>query len=367
LRRCTHSFWTEEILTNNSILKPGLADAFGVIPAHADTMVWDVTSLMREELLGDDWLSLAITGTAGSNGYVVFHSKEANNAANHPELVLEFAPTTLPPIDDAYVRSGIYANDNFGASIEMVVKDDPNIDYDRTAYLKFDVSEYAGTPVRKVLLHVDKKAMTAKAHLTPYAAYAVDNDTWNESTITFNNKPTAGTTILSAHYGRDAMNWDVTSAFNQAKESDGTLSLELKSLVEGPDRNVNVYTKEFSDPTKHPRLVVSYDRDLPDAGMNFVDGSTTRSETDLEFDLSQGIEPLVYPNPTKDMFRVVMPTSEPATLLILSSTGILVGAHTVGGNSEQEFSTADLPSGLYFIRIVETSGKHAWTIKLVRQ
>ncbi|MBK8580641.1 MAG: DNRLRE domain-containing protein [Flavobacteriales bacterium] len=124
LRRCTHSFWTEEILTNNSILKPGLADAFGVIPAHADTMVWDVTSLMREELLGDDWLSLAITGTAGSNGYVVFHSKEANNAANHPELVLEFA-TTLPPIDDAYVRSGIYANDNFGASIEMVVKDDP--------------------------------------------------------------------------------------------------------------------------------------------------------------------------------------------------------------------------------------------------
>ena len=367
LWRCSHDFWTEEILTNNSLLKPGLSDPFGVVLADPDTMVWDVTGLMREELLGDDWLSLAIVGTAGATGHVVFNSKEANNAALHPELVLEFAGNRISPTDDAYVRGGAYAIDNFGESIELVIKEDGNSDYDRTAFLKFDVSDYTGTPVRQVLLHMDKKAMSPKAHITPYAAYAVEDDAWSENTVTFNDRPAVDTTMLSAQYGRDAMGWDVTSAFNLAKEGDGTLSLALKSLLEGGDRNVNLYSKEFPDPTLHPRLVVLYDRALPDAGTPPAAYAGLGPAVDMDVDLPTDNEPLVYPNPAKDVFRVVMPTSEAATLQILSATGVLLGSHAVGSTSEGKYSTADLPSGLYFIRIVETNGPNAWTVKLVRQ
>lgn len=366
LWRCAHNYWTESSLTNNSFLKPSLTDSIGYTHADSDFMDWDLTNLMKGELIADEWLSLGIVGAETASGHVVFHSKESSYTDQHPQLILEFATSTISPTDDAYVRGGTYADDNFGDSWEMVIKEDGNSSYDRIAYLKFSVSAYTGIPVRQVSLHLDKKAMSPKAYLTPYAAYEIGDDTWSESTLTYSNKPIIDSPILSAHYGRDAMRWDVTSAFNQAKEGDGTMSVALKSLLEGAERNVNIYTKEFPDSTFHPRLIVLYEQDMPTSQQIPATYFVTESVASFGGGSGDGNQPHVYPNPTQNFFRVVMPSNEPATLQILSSTGTVLGVYNLEEASEQIFSLAQFPTGLYFIRIMVENGKNAWTVKLIR-
>ncbi|MBP8824505.1 MAG: BNR-4 repeat-containing protein [Flavobacteriales bacterium] len=354
LFRCDHNFWTEGSLSHHWPLRPGIADTLAVAAVADGILEYDVTEVMRDELTGDDWLSFAIDGSQGNTGNVVFYSKDVNNAARWPELTLEYAPNVIYPVADAQVRAGGYANDNFGSDQEMVIKENAGEDYDRMAYLKFDVSSFAGVVPARVYLRMDKKAWSPQAHSTPYAAFPVADDGWQEQTINFNNRPLPGDTLLDAHYGREEMRWDVTHAFNEASTGDGILSVAVKGLLEGDARNVNVFTKENADSTVWPRLVVLYGQALPPTA-DFRQVLPGPSGPDRAGATGTACH-VLYPNPATVRVAVAVSDGLVHGMDVYAPTGGLVRSFRPVPSASVEFPTSGLPAGMYIVNILRGTG-----------
>ncbi|HVI44475.1 MAG TPA: PQQ-dependent sugar dehydrogenase [Chitinophaga sp.] len=126
--------------------------------------------------------------------------------------------TSLKPVQDAYVRDGTNGGITYGTadSTMLMAKVSPagQLNNARESYLSFDLTNAAGS-VSSVVLKVFGRVDGIVAANVPLALFPVSNVTWSEKTITWNNKPAAGTTALattsitadSAHY----YSWDVTS------------------------------------------------------------------------------------------------------------------------------------------------------------
>jgi len=95
-------------------------------------------------------------------------------------------------VADAYVRGGQYANTNFGRATELVTKFSTDVQYRRDSYLKLDIgSVAAGDRVRLRLF--GRLSGTEEPSVT-IALSPVSNTSWSETSITWNNRPPAGTT-----------------------------------------------------------------------------------------------------------------------------------------------------------------------------
>ncbi|WP_309384198.1 DUF7594 domain-containing protein [Cerasicoccus frondis] len=126
---------------------------------------------------------------------------------------------SLSPLEDAYVRDGAYADDTLGLS-------DPDIllvkiaatDYNRRAYLRFDLRGVNGT-VSDAKLRLKVKGLNAgaKNSLRP-----VDDDTWDEDEITWNNKPAFGSSLGTKDVPAvgEWIEWDITSHINTMVAND---------------------------------------------------------------------------------------------------------------------------------------------------
>jgi hypothetical protein len=121
---------------------------------------------------------------------------------------------SLNPVADAYVRSGQYANTNFGGDASLQVKrQDNDVDNNRRTFLRFDISSLTTISSAKLRLYGNRPTGSS-----PAAAYAVMDNGWIESGatgITWNNKPgtldqqdgnvTIGTTLK--YYEFDVKAW----------------------------------------------------------------------------------------------------------------------------------------------------------------
>ncbi|MET3176823.1 UNVERIFIED_ORG: hypothetical protein ABIB52_004701 [Arthrobacter sp. UYCu721] len=95
---------------------------------------------------------------------------------------------TLTATADSYVSSGA-TGANYGTSTTLVVDNSPV----EVTYLKFDLSAYAGRTLESATLqlHSAANASTGKQNVK-----LVADDLWNESVITYNNRPLLGTSII---------------------------------------------------------------------------------------------------------------------------------------------------------------------------
>ena len=103
-------------------------------------------------------------------------------------------PTTRAAelLADAYVRGGQYAATNFGSAAELVAKFSTDPQYRRESFLKFDIGAVqAGDVVR---LRVFGRLSDLREPRVVIAVAQAADTTWSESAITFNNRPTSGTT-----------------------------------------------------------------------------------------------------------------------------------------------------------------------------
>ena len=92
---------------------------------------------------------------------------------------------TFNPVADAYVRSR-RANNNFGTSSFMRLDNNPTSE----AYLRFDVSGLDGAVESATLrLYVEDDSSIG------YDVHAVSNNSWGETSITFNNAPGLGSVL----------------------------------------------------------------------------------------------------------------------------------------------------------------------------
>jgi len=173
-------------------------------------------------------------------------------------------PSTLRihPEADTEIRSGAYADDNYGASTAPYVREREPGTCNR-AVLRFDLSTLDSTVTdAKLRLYVHSVGSADTSH----RLYFMADDSWAESTITWSNCPAATSTSTTWSVGTaDAGIWkdvDVTGLVQQEAAGDDMLSLMVMADVV---QNVSVQyrSKEYSGADYAPHLVVTVPGDTP--------------------------------------------------------------------------------------------------------
>ncbi|MDF3055824.1 MAG: hypothetical protein K0R17_39 [Rariglobus sp.] len=150
---------------------------------------------------------------------------------------------------DGYVRGGTQASDRLGLSPSLLVNldaTDPKYTYE--SYLRFNLGGYQGNLTSAKLVLMPSQVGTSIANAT-FQVLLVSNDTWQEQTMTWNNRPAAGTVVAtiagsSIQVGQP-LEVDVTSAAVQEKAGDGKLSLVIVATVAGSQRQVTFRSYQF--------------------------------------------------------------------------------------------------------------------------
>ena len=255
-RRCALDTWPE--YTTSWTNKPVPNGPAHPGDARGRTVDVDVTAAVALELAkGGQRITFEVAGTRpGRDRWVDLHAREAGPQT--APVLLVHQENALPPVADAYVRAGAFAATNFGAEDRLVVKESASADFDRVAYLRFDLAPLEGTgTIERVFLDGVSPVMGPLGRTTPIVAHAVADDAWQEELVTWNDRPALGSE-LAAHYGRPGMRWDVTVEALAALAGDGLLSLGLRSDREGAERTVHLWAREAAGAELRPRLLVRY-------------------------------------------------------------------------------------------------------------
>ncbi|WP_224362960.1 CBM96 family carbohydrate-binding protein [Hyalangium versicolor] len=151
------------------------------------------------------------------------------------------------PIADARVE-GATPDENYGSSSVLKVDSSPQY----ATYLRFELSGLSGTVTSaKLRLYATDATVNGPAVSTT-------SSSWQESTLTYSNKPAPQTLLSTA--GSVAANawveWDVTAAV----QGNGTVNLAVTPT--GTDGTV-FYSRNTSDTTMRPQLVVTLNTSTP--------------------------------------------------------------------------------------------------------
>lgn len=172
--------------------------------------------------------------TAGNSAY-----------SNEATVTTAVSSSTSPvaPAADAFVRGGSNAAMNFGADSVLTVK----LDWDevnRETFLRFDVRGMAtASQVKLVLMPVSAGANVANLNLS-YEFVA--SDSWGESAITWNNKPSSSS-VLGAKTGyvvNQPVEIDVSAQAKVEAAGDGFLSIRIRSLTVDANAIVSFGSRE---------------------------------------------------------------------------------------------------------------------------
>lgn len=212
------------------------------------------TMELTPAMLADGRLNLAF-GTNTAVDFVVLHL-QVQKALPATHTVI------LSPVADAYAQGGTNANTNFGTATSLHTKEDSNVNLDREAFLRWDLSALSG----KI---IDAKVRLAGVSTSQIgnesSASFVSNDEWSETTLTFSNKPTA-----EKHFaqwlpvsGQPVM-FDVTPQVVDAMLGDDNLSLRVSSTDNhGAAGNVTYASRENANTANGPQLIVTFENTAP--------------------------------------------------------------------------------------------------------
>ena len=164
-----------------------------------------------------------ISGSTNSSVFVFFF-----------EVLNEIPPTCEithiePVVADAYVRGGnTYGDDNFGGDDDLIVKSSSDEHYTRYSFLRFDLAGFQASSVDNVTFKAYVHDHQTPGVSVPLKLYAVDDDTWGEDTITWNNQPVAGALLGTVNVSDvGPVEFDITSQLATELVSDNLLSLVL--------------------------------------------------------------------------------------------------------------------------------------------
>jgi hypothetical protein len=176
-----------------------------------------------------------------------------DGSGNHSALSASKSATTrstatyaFNPVADAYV-AGDFATTNFGTSATLKADTSPVFQ----SYLRFNVGDINGTVTQATL-----RLYTTSSSATGYQISRVNNQSWEESSVIYNNAPAVGGVIGSS--GNFATgNWtsvDVTSLITGSGIYDFALTTTSTSTL-------NFNSREAS--SNQPRLIVETTTNTP--------------------------------------------------------------------------------------------------------
>ncbi|HUA68206.1 MAG TPA: hypothetical protein VMA13_06625, partial [Candidatus Saccharimonadales bacterium] len=194
---------------------------------------------------------------------------QSDVAVDWASLELKVAPilttftNSLTPTDDATVRAGAYATNNFGGLATLTVNEATLPINEQKAYLRWDLSGVSGTilqaRVRLVPVNV------ASAGIEQGATFANTN-TWDESSITWSNQPGGGNRFATwipqqnvpVEFVIPPQMMDTVAA------QSNQLNLQLYSIHNvGVLGSVDYASSEYPDPTLRPQLFLIISNTAP--------------------------------------------------------------------------------------------------------
>ena len=212
------------------------------------------------ELMGDGWMTLRLSSPGYQTSY---RSREYQDPSAHPRLELTLAPAMRLDLEagaDASVQMRGSGN-NLGMEQTLIV--------DRgysEAYLRFDLASMLppGAIIHRAeLLATAFSGFAYGGDGNVYISLVAD-DSWDEATVTWDNRPTPEATSLGSWWiwydnvVRDQIGRLDSPAFQDALRAelagDGLLSLHLRS----PGYRTTYRSREFTDASQRPRLRIDY-------------------------------------------------------------------------------------------------------------
>lgn len=203
--------------------------------------------------------------SAPRGSYILKAKAYYNNTTDETSEPVIITVGGLFPYADAYVRDGSYTGNNYGTENGLVVKKD-GAGFTRETYLRFKLSDISQGSFAKATLKLSTIAANANvANKTDWQLYFVANDTWDETTINYNNKPVAGdllATVRSVAGG--VVEWDITNQLNTELSGDKNISLLLVSSTVGSNYDITFASKENTNVALRPVLQLYTQQEIDD-------------------------------------------------------------------------------------------------------
>jgi hypothetical protein len=188
------------------------------------------------------------------------------------EPYLQTASTTFTPGADSYVESNNPSN-NYGSQTQLRADGSPTV----RSYLRFNVQGLGGA-----VTHATLRIYANSSSSGGYNVQSVSNNTWEESTVTYNNAPAVGNVLVSSG-GFSGGAWtsvNVTAyitgngSYNLALIVPGTTAVSFASRESGGNApQLVVETESASIPTPTPTDTLTA-TPLPTATLTFTPTNT---------------------------------------------------------------------------------------------
>lgn len=245
------------------------------------------------------------------------------------ELAQPEPANTIKVCDDAYVRGGTYANDNFSTDYLQTRVYAADDSYAREVFVKFDLSDLPSNTDS-----VKLRLTTTNISVGTWTAYLAEDD-WSEDSVTWNNKPSLYSPTQSfgsqSNSASSVLEWDVTSSALSEYSDDGILSIKVIGDV---GFHGFFHSKETADSLyAQPRLVYStyeFNEITPDADA-YVRGGTYANDNFGTSDLQTKVNPGDdnYARETFLKFDLsTLPDNMDSVKLSLTTTNLSVGSWT---------------------------------------
>ncbi|MDQ3438735.1 MAG: DNRLRE domain-containing protein [Planctomycetota bacterium] len=166
---------------------------------------------------------------------------------------------TLTSSTGAYVRDGTYANQNFGAATELLAKRSATAGNTRESYVTFDLSSIIGD-VTAAKVRLNGKLSAGGS--VPIALHGVGGVAINETSLTWNNKPAAGSALATKTISGTAGAWyelDVSTYLAQLKAAGATSVTFALKAPNITDPWAIFASDENGTTANRPQLVVTHE------------------------------------------------------------------------------------------------------------
>jgi hypothetical protein len=224
----------------------------------------DVTQAVLDESAGNDTVTFVMANTTiGEDNTEIRFNSYDNASVNKPRLRVVYN-TLRSPAKDAKVMSGAYATTNYGTNYDLwsqYVTADGSGNANSQIYMQFNVQNVVGQ-VLNASLYVFKH-FSGSDSVFDAGVSRVGDDSWSETGITWNNKPTpdAGVTGAFNYVDKDPafgvwLPINITDLVQRESLGDGALSLCLKGMTLSNNNLLKFYSKEWSDPWYAPFLSI---------------------------------------------------------------------------------------------------------------
>lgn len=162
---------------------------------------------------------------------------------------------------DSYVKK-FTPNTNYGTEelllIDQRMSGGTNISDQLMTYLKFDLTSLAGKYIGNVKLKLYHESSGSDIYLDDLVLKQVDNNSWTETGITWNNRPTSGSQLSSVDGHSSTLEFDVTSyIINRLSTYNYKASFSLENILMGGGAWFKYHSKEGVEGVFSPFLEVT--------------------------------------------------------------------------------------------------------------